>query len=1513
MNKFYLLLLLVSLTVNIGTAQKLEKFSENTTTFLEELETFMTASKRQQIEEVWQNFEQVATSGMFTADEMPKIIEVCNAMLKYRMSVSPYFTDYLTAVSLVKKAENGPQRFTEWHEVLGKILDSEENKKKKYFNDFVEFSIDFFENNALRSSTSTSWFALTTDYEWQFEGGQPLLSFKDFDLMASRKDDSIFIYQTTGKFYPIERTWKGEGGRVTWERFGLDANVYAELGSYEFEVNQSLYEVSSAKMHYPLFFGNKVIEGSFRDKLVSGSDVTEGSYPRFESNDQILEVKNIGEGIDYVGGFRIHGTTIYGFGSKDNNARIQIKDANNQVVLRGASELFTIRQEDRIVGERVETTLYYGQDSIYHPSVNIRFDIPKQEIMLTRGKRGSDRNPFYSSLHKVNISVDRIQAFIQKDSIVIGSRGFNIQKKDDVEFESLKFFAKSEYQRFQNIANINPIAVMKAAVYKEGTRFLPANQLAQYINSKFTVDNIQTLLYDLVSKGFVNYDADKQIVEVKDKVFHYTDADQEKVDFDLLKIRSKTKGTNAVFDLKNRTIRIEGVNALEFSNKQRVALKPFGDQLLLKENRNMDFDGILFAGFSMIEGKDMHFEYDKFQIILDSVRFFDFYVPTGELDKNNQPIANAISSRIEHMTGALLIDAPSNKSGKDDIEIFPSMQSKDYSYIFYDQDSVQQGVYTRDSFFFRLEPFSFNHIDDYTAEDLEFKGAMFTHDIFPMFEETVRLQEDQSLGYLSHTPPGGFPAYKGKGTYTGELSLNHRGLRGGGKVDYLGAAINSEDFIFKPKQMIGNAEVFDLKEDRVSEIQVPKAFGENVRIDWRPYQDSMYVRSAEEAPFQLFQENKHTLAGTLILTPGGLKGEGNFDWDRAKMYSELFSFGAFSVKADTTSIGIKAAEEGEQLALYTTNVNGEVDFDKKTASFTANDEFLVTELPYNQFVTSMNEFDWDMDANIVEFKSEADKLGSFTSIHPDQDSLNFQGQTAIYDLNLNTLEIGGVPFVPSADAYIFPDSGRVSIEQGGVIGKLENAKIIADTINQYHVINRATVQIFGGKHYEASGFYEYNVGSREQEFELQNIIGTRVGKGAHSEKKAVTRAQGEVTDDDNFYIDERTEFQGTISLNAESKTLQLDGFARLESEKIPRRSWFSVSCPGDKKDLAIQYDNPKDIEGFPLKTGIFLSKETANIYPVVMMPLMFTKDRPVFPTSGLFKYNNERDQFIFGDSAKIQTGALRGNVLTLKNATGELEAEGRFFLGSELNYIRIDAAGEGKEKFNIVSLDTTMVSLDDPVAPPKKPFEVELMAGIQFIFPTELLQIIENDFKSMSFDSRPIAYLTDLDFYRKAIHELFPADDKDVREALAGLSSGIMNLPKKHNPYTFLLSKVKMQWDADYQSFVSTDDRIGLASLAGEPINQMSKIYLEVKMPSNGDDRLYLYIKSPSELFYFFGYKQGILNVTSNNPKFMEEVEGMKDKDRITKMDDDQTYEIQVVEPSDATRFIRRVQAANKK
>jgi len=291
---------------------------------------------------------------------------------------------------------------------------------------------------------------------------------------------------------------------------------------------------------------------------------------------------------------------------------------------------------------------------------------------------------------------------------------------------------------------------------------------------------------------------------------------------------------------------------------------------------------------------------------LDSVRYFDLFVPSDAKDERGNPIALSMASRIEHAKGVLLVESPENKSGNTEIDIFPSFNTKGPSYVYYDDMTIYDGVYERDSFYFKLDKFSFNSLDDFTKDDIHFKGQLISSEIFPEFKETLLLQdEDQSLGFTTQTPSSGHPTYQGKGNYKGEIHLSNKGLLGKGNISYLTSSTDSEDLIFKPKQMTGTARLFDLTEDRASAVKIPQAHGEEIRINWLPYRDSMYV-IAKEKPFDIFKSEDHILKGSLILTPLGLRGRGQLSWTKGSLESQLMSFGAFSADADTSSLRINA-------------------------------------------------------------------------------------------------------------------------------------------------------------------------------------------------------------------------------------------------------------------------------------------------------------------------------------------------------------------------------------------------------------------------------------------------------------------------------------------------------------------------------------------------------------------------------------------------------------------------------
>ncbi len=1477
-------------------AQRLDSFSVDTKQFLSELDPFLTGSGSKPMKDLYDEFEKKFRRGAFLPEEQARIIETGNLMLNERMTANPYFAAYLRAVLTVKNSENGEERFVQWHDILEEMLTGTDDRKQKPYLDFMNFSAPFFEESALRKSgKGVSWYGISDKPEMVLQDGEPIINYEKVKIEAIRKGDTIRIYDTKGTYFPTEGIWRGEGGKVVWERFGLE-DVFAELDTFSVETKFSIYKAENVKLTYPLFFGAKPVVGSFEDKVVTSNAATEGSYPRFISDADILDIENIGEGISYRGGFRLEGTTVYGFGSKENPARLAIADDEDNRVYRGFSELFTIRRGERIVSENTESTVYFGQDSLYHPAVNLRFEIPDNELKLTRGKRGSNRNPFFSSLHRVNINSDKINYRIAGDSLIIGEKSLSIKKSPEpAVFESLEFFDEGEYRRFQNITSTNPIAIMRAVAEREG-RVQNADYLAKKLNSRYSVENIQSLLYDLVAKGFVNYDADEQIVEIKDKVFHYANSSIKKTDYDALQIISDTRETNGTFDLETRQLEINGVDAVEFSRVQKTATKPFRNTVYLKEDRDMDFDGTIYSGYSIFDGKDFHFDYEKFSITLDSVRYFDLFVPTGVVDDKGNVEALSLGSRIEHLSGVLLIDAPENKSGREEIAIFPSIQTKAPSYVFYDDSTTQRGVYDRDSFFFELKPFSFNSLDRFTPLDVKFDGSLNSFEIFPDIKETLVVrEEDQSLGFVTETAAAGLPTYGGIGNYRGAIDLSNKGLLGQGTLTYLDAVINSEDLVFRPKNTTGSADKYNLEEKRNAVPEIPQVRGFDVDVLWRPYNDSLYV-TAEEAPFEMFKDGQHTLKGTTILTPDGVKGNGTFDWPKATMLSETFSFGAFSLQADTSDLKIRAFD-AEDLALTTDNLNAVIDFDKQVGNFKANEEYLKTALPYNQYETSFNEFDWDIKGEIITFKADAGQKGRFLSVHPDQDSLRFEGEAASYNLKTSTLNITGVEEMISADAYIYPDGGLVDVEKGGKMTLLKNARIEADTINKYHVINRAEVQVLGKKEFRAEGFYEYNIGDVEQEIRFDEIVGTRIGKGSRAKKATATRATGEVDSEKDFLIDHKTLYRGTISLFSETPNLKFDGYARLKSNTLQRLHWFTVSFDGDKKDLKIKYDVPKNYQAEPLRTGLYLSKENNRIYSNIMAPLYFRKDRPIIDATGYLDYDRTRDAYVFGDSIKVLRDGYKGNQIIYDDKTGAVRAEGKFDIGGSLKYVSIQAAGRAEAE--APPLDTSSVVIPEVSG--------DFMLAMNLLLPDDLKKMLITDFQSSSFDATPINYTDGKLFYQKAASELF--EGKELDRIVTSVNQGIFDVPKKVNKFDLLFSKVPMKWDADYQSFVSSQQKLNLAGIDGELLNKEVTAYIQVKMPTKGDDRVYVYLKSPSDLFYFFGFKEGIMNIVSNNQAFNDFVINMKEKDRIQKMPDGETFEIQPVNAGTARTFVSRIQA----
>ncbi len=1478
-------------------AQNEPHFSEEPAAFIEELKEFFASTENKDLKKTFQELS--AWMPGLELTEVASISAFCNKMHSLKFNAYPYYNDYFQALGVIY-GSNMPGFAKTWQKAAEDAIDAVDNNRYRDVSNFFKFSKTFFlEKKVVDSKAGANWFV--TDKQPKFslsEEGDLLLTFKDIDVSASRKKDSLIIYNTSGVFNIKEKIWKGQGGKISWWRYGQD-DVYCELDSFTIDMKRPLFEINKVKFYHPELFPGRALEGKIQDKVYSIEDDTTGIYPKFDGREGNVNLDKLVSGIELKGSFSLHGTTIY-IAKTEGQSKATLRVVKNQSTdyFNASADRFKIGP-GRVFTRSANILIPIGTDhSITHPAVSLDYKTETEQLKLGLGEGLQAQSPYFNTYHGYNFSASDMIYDIPNDTIFIGKKSLGLGKvQSEIIFESPRFFKQSEYLRVQNIGSVNPLARLNQLVGDFQTRSLDLASVIDAINPNLNEQSIQSLLADLVKLGFIEYNAAQKTILVKNKTLHYAEAAKQNTDYDNFRIESDSKNENGILQLKNNDLLLSGVKYVSFSDSQKVAIKPFFNEITLQRGNQLKMHGKLFAGYSTLEGLDFFYNYPEHKITLDSVKYFQLFIPTGNKINGGEDEAIALNSRIESMSAVLRVDAPNNKSSLVNIPIFPSLHSRGKSYVYYDDKSIRGGLYTRDSFYFQLDEFDIDGLDQLDSNEVVFNGELFTKDIIEPFRDSLIVREDLSLGLVAETPSDGYVLYRDKGNYKGQIDLSNQGLLGKGEVSYLKSQVNSEDIVFLPKQMTASADEFNLEGVEKESEEIPKVKGIDVRLNWKPYQDSMYINS-EEAPFALYEKALHQFKGALIYTPGGLKGDGLLDWSKGSIRSELVNFGYDSAQSDTLDLNIRAAA-GEKLAFDSKNLNGELDFSKNYGKFLGNSDEINTRMPANQFKTNFNDFDWDMNKSLVIFKDQKGGDGVFVSTHEEMDSLDIVGKRARYDLQTNELTIKDAPVVRVADALIYPVDSTIIVRENARIDTLYNAIIVADTINQYHEIKKAKVLLQGKKDYKASGYYQYNIAGKNQEVLFDNIVGARVGKGSRSEKRTETRASGSIAADDNFYIDNKTLYQGSIQLEAQRQALKFSGFARFDIPTLRSDStWFSVDFIGDKNNLILSYDTPKTLEGYPVETGIFLNKESSFVYPAVMTSLYSRQDRPLIDMQGVVDYIPEKKILRMGDSIVVLSAETRGNLMEFDETTAGVKARGQFHLCEETPLVEVEAYGIMRTEDKPVVFD----SLGFATLESESSFEV--MGGINFFIPDPLKKHIIKDISAVLVAALDEKY-NDV-FYDEVAYN-FVKEDQDIPKFSEQLLLGNMVIPDKYNNFDVVIGKTPLQWVPDYQSFISTKKNNPFISIDKLGIHKKFESYVEFKMPSNGDDRAYLYFELPNNNFYFFGMKDATLFTVSNNPIYNDKVDELKGKEKNIKVDKGIDLEVVLADQATAKRFVARV------
>lgn len=1424
----------------LPSAQTITKFSEEPDKFVKEVTELLAATKREDCAATAAAFAANFKAGTL-ASKLPVIQETANLMLGRNMRGYPHFELYLRTINDFVKGGKPDDLFNKWSDILIKVTKAQRRGETKDFMAYTAFADGLFSQGAIYVSESKTWLAKADNFTLQFDS-VPQAVFPAVDLTVFTSKDTINIKGASGVYYPLRNIWVGKKGRVDWSRAGYDpASVYADAKTYRIDVTQSDFKMDSVTFYNKQYF-DFPLEGNFVDKLTpQKNDI---SYPRFESFRKDLVIKDLAPNVKYVGGFSLNGNKVIGTGDEYNKATLLFFNDKGEKVLSAKSKEILLRKNESLSADKAEVSLYMGKDSIYHPGLNIIYKINLKEVDLYRGESGIASTPFFDSYHQHEIKTDALVWKLNEPFINV--KMMSGAGKAPATFTSSNYFRKAELQKYQGVMDFNPVSSLYTYSKKNNTREILAEDFAKKLNPGYTEATIKGLLYNMVEGGFIFYDEDRGLITVRDKVFNYIAANGGLIDFDVIQINSFTPGLNGKMYFDKKDIDLVGVKEVLLSDSQNVFVYPDTGKIEIQKNKDMAFSGKVSAGRLDFQGSGFKFEYDTFMIDLTNLASALIWVPSGERDKYGNELLKPMTSKIEGLTGFLNIDKPDNKSGKKNYVNYPIFTNKEKSYVYYADSFIHNGAYTKDSFYFLLDPFVFDSLDTFDPYLSDFEGDLHSAGIFPVFRENLKVQKDLSFGFKRVTPEKGYPLYRGKGTYNDSIFLSNAGLRGAGRIKYLFNRIESDSIIFFPDSMDAFAQNFEMQKTTYEGVTFPPVKGHNNQIHWLPYLDSMLINMTD-SPFVMY--DSATLKGNLAFTKKGLKGNGNFDFREASLASKLFNFQSVSLNSDTLSLVIKSIAE-DKVTFNTPNVRGRVDFEKREGEFKSNLQGIETTFDNNQYKTSINEFFWDMDGNFLDFKAPPGSKGVyFTSIRPDQDSLKFLGQRAFFDMTTSIIDVDSVPEVRVADASIKPMGKRVTIMPGGLLDTLKNAVVLFDSTTKKNMVYNAVVTIQSIHKFTGNGIFDYKIGNQKPYPVIVHDMGVKEVK---EKKKTLyyTYANAALDPAEHFMLHPKIEFKGSMSLTQDKAKPYFNGFGllNLENTTIPT-SWFGVNDQVNTDTFFLHYDHPvsEDTSGTRIFTGIYYSPydSLTTMYASIMHPLRSNKDLMIFDTKGVLKYDDKKRTWFFGDEKKVFGDGLTGNVMRYDEQKNLINGEGKFDFGLNLEPVKIKSSGSvvnvidsGKFSFN------TLLALHVPMQ-------------------KDLAEFFGIDLTNNTLDRPNMDYSKPA--FEKALAELVDAKkaDKTVEDLR---KAGQFLKPKDLEDFNLVLGDVKLIYEPYYQIYRSAGP-VGVSFIGAKGIHKSVKGYVELGY-RKGNDFFNIYFEGANESWYFISFANKTLQLLSSNKDF---------------------------------------------
>ncbi|HEY0742111.1 MAG TPA: hypothetical protein VGD40_11645 [Chryseosolibacter sp.] len=1300
----------------------------------------------------------------------------------------------------------------------------------------------------------------------------PVIRFNKITLTFVTQYDSVSLRGTKGIYSLTDRLFVGDGGSFDWTSAGLHPDsVNCTLTGFNFVVTKPEFKADLVKLNY-LGKTPGLIPGTFEFKSQPRRDSVASSYPRFKSYQSDLNINGLsGDNVRYRGGFSLTGSKISSASALGEEATIEVYHQGAKK-FQAKSTDFTFT-DNAISATKARINIQQGNDSIVHSLVRMKysFDTDTTQHLLLMKDKGDMRNaPYAASFFGVDFTADILRWDLNSDSMNIQTDGG--RSIVPMIIESNDFYDIEDYRLLKGTGfRFHPLTLVVSYSLKTGLKEFYTGDLANF--SGRSIPEIKSAVEFLAQKGMIVYNPRTDVVRVKDKSIALVKAFRGEADYDNLKIHSVIDSSaNASLNFRKGYMTVRGVDEFKVSDSLNVRIKPDSSIITLMQNRDLKFNGTITAGNFEISGKGFTLKYDSFFINLTHIDSINFYVT--EKNARGQEIRRKVNNSmvgadstaaaagglgdISKSSGTLFISKANNKSGKVKVPNFPRLDATTGGVIYFDREEVLKGVYDR-SMFFVVPPFKLDSLNDADPASINFDGTFVSSGMFPSFKEKLHTQPDKSLGFVHTIPAAGYQLYKVDGNMKGILSMDNRGLRGIGTIEFLAAKLSSQDFIFYPDSVITRGNRGTISEMQFGSIKFPQASLPDFDMKWYPKEDRMRLKNLK-APFN-FYDSTAQMQGSITISKTGVGGAGKLETRGTELISRDMKFSGEDFSARHARFKVKSDDPNKNL-LAGNDIRLRFNLRENYADISPEVEGVAAiEFPYAQFKTSITKAHWDLNAHKITMSKDPNvpiENSYFYTTRKDLDSLSFNAEKAEYDLNSQQLKVSGIPFITVADARITPENNEVLVLENAKIGTLKNTTIVLDTLNGYHRLTEGVLDVISRNEFSGYATYQYvnflndTFAIKMTDFHLEAISETeqsRRSQRKNSVAQMQTVAKGSVEENESLVLGAGMFYKGDMVMYATRPALQLAGYVKLDIRKIKDyNTWIRYEQTGDETEVLIPFDQALTEDGKKPSAGLHFNAADNELYITFLNDKKTDDDDSFFEPSGMLFYDKEAKEYKIEDREKAAGNKLSGKVFGYNDETMQVRFEGpvKFFNGTKGFNINATTIGSGNLETNDIKMNSMVVV--DGTLPATA---LDLMAR-------NLADVIKNEGAEEGLGDQTELLYKIADIVGEKL-----AKDYEQR-SLQGYVS-LATLPPLIKP--LVVSNVNLKWSPAQKGFYS-EGLIGISNIMKNDVNGGFEGFMEIRKTEDGAPVFHLFFKASPESWYYFGFEDNRLLIHSSNSDF---------------------------------------------